>query len=148
MKKTVLITGCSAGGLGYALAEEFHKRGFHIIATARDTSKIGPLKNEPDVEVLPLDVTSPESVSSCLKAVQGKTDKLDILVNNAGGALFSPLVHVDIDKAKALYDVNLWGALRVTQAFASLLYNARGVLLNISSMAGAVPLAWQGKYLD
>ncbi|KAI6754815.1 hypothetical protein HG530_012567 [Fusarium avenaceum] len=148
MKKTVLITGCSAGGLGYALAEEFHKRGFHVIATARDISKIGPLKNEPDVETLPLDVTSPESVSSCLKEVQGRTDKLDVLVNNAGGALFSPLVHVDIDKAKALYDVNLWGALRVTQAFAPLLYNARGVLLNISSMAGAVPLAWQGKYLD
>ncbi|KAF4943232.1 hypothetical protein FGADI_13547 [Fusarium gaditjirri] len=122
MKKTVLITGCSVGGLGYALAEEFHKLGYHVIATARDTTKIGPLANKPDVEVFPLDVTFPESISDLLAKIQTKGIKLDILVNNAGCASFNPLVHADIDNAKALYDVNVWGSLRVTQAFIPLLF--------------------------
>lgn len=147
MKKTVLITGCSVGGLGYALAEEFHKLGYHVVATARDTTKIGPLANKPDIDVFPLDVTLPESISDLLAKIQTKGIKLDILVNNAGCASFNPLVHADIDNAKALYDVNVWGSLRVTQAFIPLLVSTQGVILNIASMAGAVPLAWQGKCL-
>ncbi|KAJ3532390.1 hypothetical protein NM208_g8461 [Fusarium decemcellulare] len=143
--KSVLITGCSTGGLGFALAEEFHHAGFHVFATARDVSKVGPLRDRPSVDILPLDVTSPDSISSCIAQVRKKTGgKLDILVNNAGGAIFGPLVHADINEATALYDVNVWGVLRVTQAFAPLLKNGHGAILNISSMAGAVPLAWQG----
>ncbi|KAI7772284.1 hypothetical protein LZL87_007645 [Fusarium oxysporum] len=147
MKKTVLITGCSVGGLGYALADEFHKLGYHVIATARDTKKIGPLANKPDVDIFPLDITLPESISDSLAKIQAKGIKLDILVNNAGCASFSPLVHADINDAKALYDVNVWGSLQVTQAFIPLLVSTQGVILNIASMAGAVPLAWQGKCL-
>ncbi|KAF5611340.1 1-acyldihydroxyacetone-phosphate reductase [Fusarium tjaetaba] len=101
MKKTVLITGCSAGGLGYALAEEFHKLGYHVIATARDTTKIGPLANKHDVDVFPLDVTLPESISDLHAKMQAKGIRLDILVNNAGCATFNPLVHADIGNAKA-----------------------------------------------
>ncbi|CCT76013.1 related to 1-acyldihydroxyacetone-phosphate reductase [Fusarium fujikuroi] len=144
MTKTVLITGCSAGGLGHALAEEFHKLGYHVIATARDTKKIGPFATKPNVDIFPLDVTLPESISDLLAKIQAQGIKLDILVNNAGCASFSPLVHSDINDAKALYDVNVWGSLRVTQAFIPLLVSTQGVILNIASMAGAVPLAWQG----
>ncbi|KAF5573777.1 1-acyldihydroxyacetone-phosphate reductase [Fusarium subglutinans] len=147
MKKTVLITGCSIGGLGNALAYEFLKVGYHVIATARDTEKIGPLANKPDVDIFQLDVTLPESISCCLAKIQAMEIKLDILVNNAGCASFNPLVHADVNAAKALYDVNVWGSLRVTQAFIPLLVSSQGVILNIASMAGAVPLAWQGKCL-
>ncbi|KAF5238784.1 hypothetical protein FANTH_10206 [Fusarium anthophilum] len=147
MKKTVLITGCSIGGLGNALAYEFLKVGYHVIATARDTKKIGPLANKSDVDIFQLDVTLPESISHCLSKIQAMEIKLDILVNNAGCASFNPLVHADVNAAKALYDVNVWGSLRVTQAFIPLLLSSQGVILNIASMAGAVPLAWQGKCL-
>ncbi|KAF4414742.1 1-acyldihydroxyacetone-phosphate reductase [Fusarium acutatum] len=147
MKKTVLITGCSVGGLGNALAYEFHKLGYHVIATARDTKRIGPLANKPDVDIFHLDLTLPESILDCLAKIKAKGIKLDILVNNAGCASFSPLVHADINDAKALYDVNVWGSLRVTQSFIPLLVSSQGVILNIASMAGAVPLAWQGKCL-
>ncbi|KAM0279896.1 hypothetical protein ACHAQH_004336 [Verticillium albo-atrum] len=146
-KKLVLITGCSEGGLGFALAKSFQQSGFRVFATARDPTKAGSLRDLPDVEILALDVTKSESVASCVAEVDSKSGgKLDLLVNNAGGALFGPLVHARIEDAKALYDVNVWGLLATTQAFVPLIIGAGGVILNISSMAGAVPLAWQGIY--
>ncbi|KAH7019737.1 putative short-chain dehydrogenase/reductase [Ilyonectria destructans] len=147
MEKTVMITGCSVGGLGFALAEAFQQAGYHVFATARDPTKVGSLRDRHGIEVLRLDVTATETIHSCVTAIRKKTNgRLDILVNNAGGAMFGPLVHASIEEAKTLYNVNVWGVLAVTQAFAPLLVDAQGAVLNISSMAGAVPLAWQGIY--
>ncbi|KAI4860613.1 putative short-chain dehydrogenase/reductase [Hypoxylon rubiginosum] len=147
-RPTALITGCSPGGLGFELVGAFEARGFHVFATARSPSKI--LEASPvgaDVEVLALDVTSPESVAKCLEHVRKRTGgRLDVLVNNAGMILLGPLVHVSIEEARKLYDVNVFGTLAVSQAFAPLLARARGVVLNVSSLAGAVPMAWQGVY--
>jgi 1-acylglycerone phosphate reductase len=143
--KNVLITGCSTGGLGFALAKAFRDQGFHVLATVRSVEKAGILAAEGDIEVLTLDVTSAESIASCLAQVRSATgDKLDILVNNAGTAVFGPLIHASIEEGKAAYDVNVWAPLAMSQAFAPLLIDSKGVILNISSMAGAVPLAWQG----
>ncbi|KAL7625006.1 NADPH-dependent 1-acyl dihydroxyacetone phosphate reductase [Parahypoxylon ruwenzoriense] len=146
-KKNVLVTGCSAGGLGPALAKAFRDQGFHVFATVRDSSKAGSLVNEADIEVITLDVTSTESVSTCVTRVRKATNgKLDILVNNAGGVVFGPLVHTSITEGQAMYDVNVWGPLRLSQACTPFLVDSRGVILNICSIAGAVPLAWQGLY--
>ena len=144
-KKTVLVTGCSSGGLGFALAKAFRDQGFHVLATVRNPQKAGALAAEKDIKVLTLDVTSAESIASCLAQVRGAPGgKLEILVNNAGAAIFGPLVHASIEEGKAAYEVNVWGPLAVSQAFAPLLIESKGVILNISSIAGAVPLAWQG----
>ncbi|OBT39596.1 hypothetical protein VE00_10798 [Pseudogymnoascus sp. WSF 3629] len=145
--KYVLVTGCSTGGLGFALAKAFRDQGFHVLATVRNANTAGALVDERDIEILTLDVTSADSISSCLAQVRSATgDKLDILVNNAGAAIFGPLVHASIEDGKNAYDVNVWGPLAMTQAFAPLLIDSKGVILNISSIAGAVPLAWQGLY--
>lgn len=64
-KKTVLITGCSTGGIGWAMAKIFHARGFHVFATARDASKAADLSEPSSVEILELDVTVPETISQC-----------------------------------------------------------------------------------
>jgi NAD(P)-dependent dehydrogenase (short-subunit alcohol dehydrogenase family) len=147
LEKTVLITGCSSGGLGSALATAFREQGFHVFATARNPAKVGALAGEDGIEVLPLDVTSAESIASCMAQVRKRTDgRLDVLVNNAGSVAFGPLVHAPVAKGKAIYDVNVWGPLAVVQAFTPLLMDAGGVILNISSIAGAVPLAWQGRF--
>ncbi|KAI1134065.1 putative short-chain dehydrogenase/reductase [Hypoxylon sp. FL0543] len=146
-KKVVLITGCSNGGLGFALAKAFQQAGCYVVATARDPSKVGTLANEPDIEIVPLDVTSADSIASCVSQLREKTNgRLDVLVNNAGDAVLGPLMHASIDEGKAMYEVNVWGALAVAQAFAPLLVQTKGVMLNISSMAGATPMAWQGLY--
>jgi 1-acylglycerone phosphate reductase len=147
MRKNVLVTGCSAGGLGFALAKAFRNQGFHVLAAVRDANKAGSLAEEKDIEILTLDVTSAASIATCLEYVRSTTGgKLDILVNNAGVAIFGPLIHASIEEGKAAYDVNVWAPLAVAQAFSPLLIESKGVILNIASIAGAVPLAWQGTY--
>ncbi|RYO90884.1 hypothetical protein DL766_009703 [Monosporascus sp. MC13-8B] len=145
---TVLVTGCSQGGLGFALSQAFANAGCRVFATARDPTKAASLVGDNVCEILPLDVTSKESIDACVSKVRHETGGkgLDILVNNAGIGLTVPLLDTSIDDAKRMFDVNVWGMLAVTQAFAPLLIEAKGVVLNISSVAGAVCMAWQGAY--
>ncbi|KAI1412825.1 hypothetical protein F5Y13DRAFT_179959 [Hypoxylon sp. FL1857] len=146
-KRTVLITGCSDGSLGAALVLAFAKRDFHVFATLRNPAKAGSLASHPNVEVLSLEVTSPSSIASCAAAVGKKTGgKLDILVNNAGIMFAMPMLDTSIEESKKLFDVNVWGMLAVTQAFAPMVIRSKGVILNIASIAGAVRMAWQGVY--
>jgi 1-acylglycerone phosphate reductase len=144
-KRTVLITGCSDGSLGAAFALAFAKHNFHVFATLRNTVKAASLASHPDIDVLPLEVTSSSSISSCAAIIEKKTGgKLDVLVNNAGVMFIMPLLDTDIEESKKLFDVNVWGLLAVTQAFAPMLVRSKGVVMNISSIAGAVRLSWQG----
>jgi 1-acylglycerone phosphate reductase len=88
--KTVLITGCSEGGIGDALAQEFHRKGVHVFATARSLSKISHLKDM-GITTFELDVTSSDSIKNAVSFIEKETEgRLDFLVNNAGmGTLFS-----------------------------------------------------------
>jgi NAD(P)-dependent dehydrogenase (short-subunit alcohol dehydrogenase family) len=82
--KTFLITGASKGGIGDALAREFHGRGFRVFASVRTPSKADHLK-ELGIEIVQLDVTSSESIRSAAREVRETTGgTLDILVNNSG----------------------------------------------------------------
>ncbi|KAK6076197.1 short-chain dehydrogenase [Seiridium cupressi] len=145
--KSVLITGCSDGGIGSSFARAFQQVGYRVFAAVRDITKAKQLESVENIQLITLDVTSSKAIASCVGEVEKELDgRLDILVNNAGGAIFGPLAHASITDSKALYDINVWGALSVTQAFLPFLIRAKGVIVNISSMAGAVPLAWQGIY--
>lgn len=146
--KTVLITGCSEGGLGAALARAFQEQGYHVFATLRNPAKAGSLagENGTNIDVLALDTTSKESIDACFEVVKNKTGgKLDVLVNNAGSGFTMPMLHVSVDQAKATYDVNVWGTLSMAQAFSPLLLESKGTIVNISSIVGAANVAWQGE---
>ncbi len=85
VQKTVLITGSSEGGIGDALAKEFHKKGLRVFATARNLAKVQHLK-EMGLEVLKLDVVDEASIKQAVEDVRTKTGgTLDFLVNNSGG---------------------------------------------------------------
>jgi NADP-dependent 3-hydroxy acid dehydrogenase YdfG len=82
--KTALITGCSEGGIGDALAQEFHRKGVHVFATARSLSKISHLKDM-GITTFELDVTSSDSIGNAVSFVGEEAEgRLDFLVNNAG----------------------------------------------------------------
>jgi NADP-dependent 3-hydroxy acid dehydrogenase YdfG len=86
-RKSVLITGCSAGGIGDALAQSFHSHGFRVFATARNLSKVAHLK-ELGMEIIELDVINEESVKRAAETVSAATQKtLDVLVNNSGTSM-------------------------------------------------------------
>ena len=98
--KSVLITGCSEGGIGDALAKEFHANGLRVFATARNLKSIQHLKDM-GMTILPLDVVNPSSIAEAVKSVEAATGgTLDFLVNNSGiGELnYSPTVKKRIHK--------------------------------------------------
>ncbi|KAM0473087.1 hypothetical protein ACHAPX_008452 [Trichoderma viride] len=137
--KSVLITGCSAGGLGAALALAFQKHGYVVFATARSPRKIpATLTDLPSVHALSLDVTSDESVYAAAKSVKATLGGkgLDVLFNNSGIGYSSSLLDLDLERAKQLYEVNLWGVIRTTQAFADLVVEAKGAIVNQGSISG------------
>ncbi|CZR65805.1 related to short-chain dehydrogenase/reductase [Phialocephala subalpina] len=147
-RKTVLITGCSAGGLGAALAEVFHDKGCHVFATARSPSKIpSSLAKSPNVTVLTLDVLSPDSIAAAVKSVGAQTEgKLDVLVNNSGSGIILPALDTSIEGGKKLFDLNFWAALAMIQAFAPLLVKAKGCIVNNTSVSSVIPIPYNSLY--
>lgn len=144
--KSVLITGCSEGGIGDALAKEFHRKGLRVFATARNLAKVQHLKNL-GLEILPLDVVDADSIAQAVESVRALTGgTLDILVNNSGYGYISPLLDTDISEAKKLFEVNVFAVIEVTKAFSPLLIASKGTIVNIGSVAGKMPLPWQGYY--
>jgi len=128
-KRTVLITGCSDGGMGAALALGFQAAGLQVIATARDASKMRSLERA-GIQTMALDIQSETSVQECI----GKISSLDILVNNAGVGLQSPVSDMSIAQAKKLFDVNLWAQIAMIQACLPLLLKSKqGIVVNHGS---------------
>ena len=119
-KRTVLITGCSEGGLGAALAIAFHEAGLRVYATARNPAKMEQLTAR-GIETLTLNVQSDSSIAACV----GKLSSLDILVNNAGATFLMPVVDVSIAEAKKTFELNVWSYIAVTQAFMPLLLESK-----------------------
>ncbi|MCJ1477284.1 hypothetical protein MMC13_005955 [Lambiella insularis] len=146
LRKTVLITGCSAGGIGDALARSFYCRGYHVFATARDLSKVKHLK-EMGLTVLRLDVVDAASLKAAVKAVSATTEEtLDILVNNSGIGYSTPILDADLEHARKLFHTNFFGRLAVAQAFSPLLIKSKGTIINIGSISGVNPTPWSGIY--
>jgi 1-acylglycerone phosphate reductase len=139
--KSVLITGCSDGGLGAALATAFHEAGLHVYATARDVSKMKNLSSS-GIEIIELDVTSSSSIASCVS----KLPSLDILVNNAAVMLTMTAADVSIQEAKKLFDTNLWGTVQMCQAFLPLLIKSKGMIVNHTSIASVLPVPGGAAY--
>lgn len=140
-KRTVLISGCSDGGLGAALAVAFHNAGLHVYATARNPSKMAQLESL-GIETLILDVQSETSIAACVS----RLSNLDILVNNAGAQYSMPVSDISIPEAKRLFDLNVWSYLAVTQAFLPLLLQSKGMVVNQTSIASSVTLPFQAAY--
>ncbi|KAF7563925.1 hypothetical protein G7046_g201 [Stylonectria norvegica] len=146
-QRTVLVTGCSDGSLGAAMAKAYHNRGFRVFAALRNTAKAGSLRDMNGIDIVELDVTSEDSVSRCAKFVESVTGgSLEVLVNNAGIGGAMPLLDASIEHSKRVYDTNVWGVLRVAQAFAPMLIKAQGVMCNISSVNCELVFSWMGIY--
>jgi 1-acylglycerone phosphate reductase len=145
--KSVLITGCSDGGIGSALALTFTSRGFLVFACARTPSKMSALSNLPNVHLLTLDILAPSDISAAVSFVRKTTGGgLDYLVNNAAQARYMPLLDEDVAQAKELFELNVWAQLRMVQGFADALIEAKGCAVYISSLSGHLNLPWNGMY--
>ncbi|EMR69410.1 putative nadph-dependent 1-acyldihydroxyacetone phosphate reductase protein [Eutypa lata UCREL1] len=151
-RETVLITGCSDGGIGSALAVLFQQRGFHVFATARDPSKMSSLNGLPNVTPLTLDVVQPEHIKAAVEAVQkhtgggGSGGTLDYFISNAGRNHFMPILDEDLGTVRNLFEINFVAPLALTQAFAPLLIKAKGMAVYVTSISGYVNTPYMGTY--
>ncbi len=137
--KTVLITGASSG-IGKIIAEYLFEKGYTVYGTSRNpTTSTFPL--------LPLDVTSDTSVEQLMQVLEVQNIKVDVLINNAGVGIGGPLENFTIDEAKAQFETNFFGVVRMVNAFLPLMRaQASGLIINIGSMAGLIGLPFQGHY--
>ncbi|KAL8768479.1 MAG: hypothetical protein Q9209_005270 [Squamulea sp. 1 TL-2023] len=137
---------CSHGGIGNALAREFHTRGLRVLATARTAETLQDLA-EAGIEVLNLDVTSDESINVCKEEVLERTDgKLDYLVNNAGRNYTVPAIEAEPSEIQSVFATNLFAVMRLCQTFMPLLRRSKGTIVQIGSVAGVIPYAWGSIY--
>jgi NAD(P)-dependent dehydrogenase (short-subunit alcohol dehydrogenase family) len=145
--RTVLITGANKS-IGYETARQLGKLGYRIWLGSRDNERghaaMETLKREGcDVRVLEIDVASDTSVEAAAATVQAEDGKLDVLINNAGilGGQPSSPSEQSIADIKLVYETNVFGPIRVTQAFLPLLKASdHANILMVSSGLGS--LAW------
>ena len=146
-KRTILITGCSDGSLGAALAKAFHSRGWRVFASARNLAKLKQAEAA-GIEVLQLDTLSDESIARCVTKVKSFTGgSLDLLLNNAGAGYSMPVLDIDIAKVQELFKLNVFSLISTSRAFFPLLAKSShgGIIVNNTSCSsiatGALPFA-------
>ncbi|KAJ5683155.1 Glucose/ribitol dehydrogenase [Penicillium macrosclerotiorum] len=146
-RKSVLITGCSPGGIGNSLAREFHRHGLRVLATARKTENIADLAGL-GIETLSLVVDDPESVRACFTDIEARLGEkgLDYLVNNAGRNYTVPAMEVDLAEARLTFETNLFAVITMCQTFVPLLIKAQGTIVQIGSIAGIIPYVFGSVY--
>jgi 1-acylglycerone phosphate reductase len=144
-RKTVLITGCSDDGIGQGLALQFQRSGYHVFATARDVSKMLKLKELENVTLLELDVVKSSHITAAVEAVTKVTGgSLNYLISNAGRAHYMPILDENIDTVKDLFEINVFGPMVLTKAFAPLVIKAKGVIAFITSVLGYMNVPFIG----
>ncbi|KAK2838257.1 hypothetical protein FQN49_006461 [Arthroderma sp. PD_2] len=147
-RKSVLITGCSPGGIGHSLALEFQRNGLRVFATARNKETLVDLK-EKGIEIMSLVVDEGKSVSACLeelKSILGEGKGLDVLVNNAGRNYTVPALDVDMDEVRQTFETNIIGVIHMCKVFTPLIIEAKGTIVQIGSVAGMIPYVFGSVY--
>lgn len=146
--KTALVTGANKS-IGFEVVKQLVQKGIYVYLGSRNLQNgveaIDQLKAEGlnNVEAIQLDITDDESVKNARLEIGEKTKVLDILINNAGiyGGYPQTVLDATIDQFKATYDANVYGVVRVTQAFIDLLKkSSEPRIVNVSSSQGSITL--------
>jgi short-subunit dehydrogenase len=136
-----IVTGASSG-IGEATAKALETAGFRVFGTSRRA-----MVRSDGLSMVACDVTDEASVNGLVETVLSEAGRIDLLVNNAGMGLLGGAEESSIDQAKALFDVNVFGVLRVTNAVLPVMRQQRaGRIVNVSSILGLVPSPFSALY--
>ncbi|SHN41876.1 SDR family oxidoreductase [Chitinophaga sp. CF418] len=147
--KSALVTGANKG-IGFEVAKILAQQGFFVYLGSRNpangSTAVEKLKAEglSNIEAVQLDVTDQKSVDAARKTIGEKNGVLDVLVNNAGiaGGFEQSALESGADQYQAVYDTNVFGVVRVTQAFIDLLKKSpEPRIVNVSTSMGSLTLA-------
>ena len=142
--KVALVTGASSG-IGEATALKLRSLGYMVYAAARRLDRMQHLAKS-GIKLLAMDVTDDASMQMGINAIIAEAGRIDVLVNNAGYGSYGAVEDVPMDEARAQFDVNVFGAVRLIQlALPGMRTRRSGTIVNITSMGGKIhtPLgAW------
>ena len=144
-QQAVLVTGASTG-LGRAMAELFASKGHFVYAGARKDKDMADLNAIKNIQAVRLDVTDQEQINAAVVTITEAGRGLHGLINNAGVAVVYPLASVPMSEFKWLMDVNLYGPVKVTQAFAPLIIASKGRISTTGSISGILSGNMFGPY--
>ena len=138
-----VVTG-SSSGIGLATSLALARNGYLTYATMRNLAKRNSFESIADKQHLPirvvqLDVTDENSIKSAIESILSEAGRIDLLVNNAGYVLTGAFEDIGMDEIKSLYETNVFGVIRVTQAVLPIMRKqGSGRIINISSGAGRI----------
>jgi NAD(P)-dependent dehydrogenase (short-subunit alcohol dehydrogenase family) len=138
-----LVTGASTG-IGEATAQRLAKAGYQVYGTSRRGAQAG----RRSFAMLPLDVTSDESVEATVREVMRLHGRIDLLVNNAGfGIAPAAAEESSIAQARSIFDTNFFGIVRMTRAVVPhMRRQGSGRIINIGSVLGFLPMPYAALY--
>src|SRR5256714_4597726 len=138
-----IVTGASSG-IGQASAERLTKAGYKVCGTSRRGATAG----QRSFEMLPLDVTSDESVQAAVTEVMRRFGRIDLLVNNAGFSIAPAAAEESsIEQARSIFETNFFGIVRMTRAVVPHMRRQRaGRIINIGSVLGFLPAPYMALY--
>lgn len=144
-QRAVLITGTSTG-IGAKMTEVLSRNGFFVYAGARKPADLERLDAMENVKSVRLDVTIQSEIDAAVELVRSEGRGLYGLINNAGVAVLGPMIEQAEAELDFIVDINLLGPYRITKAFAPLLIESEGRVLNVTSIAGIVTGPFSGAY--
>ena len=134
-QKAVLVTGATSG-IGLHIAERLASEGYLVYAGARKQEDIDRLNKIDNIVAIRLDVTNQDEIDAAVAQVRDAGHGLWGLINNAGVFIGGPVTDVSIEETMWLFDVNVFGVYRVTQAFVPLIIESKGRISTIGSISG------------
>ena len=141
-RQVAVVTGVSSG-IGASVARALVLAGYRVFGSVRSAQAQVP----DGVEALELDVRDEDSVTRAVAELVERAGRIDVLVNNAGAALVGAIEETETAQAQALFDVNFFGAARVTRAVLPFMRAARsGRVIFISSVVGFLPAPYMAYY--
>ncbi len=145
-KRTVLITGCSSG-IGYCVAHGLKKRGYAVIASARNPDDVERLTSE-GLDCLRIDLDDPESIDCAVRDLESRTGRrIYGLFNNAGFGQPGAVEDLGREVLRAQFETNVFGTLQLTNRLLPWMRAAgEGRIIQNSSLLGFVSLAYRGAY--
>ncbi|GAB4065119.1 oxidoreductase [Ancylobacter sonchi] len=136
-KKIALVTGASSG-MGKDIAKQLIEDGYHVFAAARNVEKMADL-GALGATLLQMDISREDDIRAAVDVVLNEGGTVDVLVNNAGFGLYGPVEEITLDEARYQFEVNLFGAARLTQLILPAMRAQRsGTIVNITSIGGKI----------
>lgn len=142
--KVVIITGASEG-IGACMAASLRRRGAHLALSARNEARLATAAGAGDL-IVPGDLTEASARSRLIAKTVERFGRIDILINNAGRGLYYTASTTPLDEARALFELNLFAPLELSQLATPHLRRTRGMVVNVASIAAHVSLPWLPVY--